>query len=73
MDRDNYRDLLASAPADAAGKQLFMLRSFDPEAERDAEVPDPYYGGERGFDVVLDQCEQACRGLLAHVRREHDL
>jgi protein-tyrosine phosphatase len=73
MDRDNYGDLLSSAPSDAPGTQLFMLRSFDPEADEDAPVPDPYYGGARGFDVVLDQCERACRGLLEHIRREHGL
>jgi protein-tyrosine phosphatase len=36
----------------------------------EAEVPDPYYGaGGDGFEVVLDMCEDACRGLLDHVRR----
>ena len=48
---------------------LRLLRSFDPTAAAGAEVPDPYYaGGERGFEEVLDQCERACAGLLAHVR-----
>jgi protein-tyrosine phosphatase len=28
------------------------------------EVPDPYYGGPRGFDVVLDMCEDGVKGLL---------
>ena len=47
---------------------LRLLRSFDPTATAGAEVPDPYYaGGERGFEEVLDQCERACTGLLAHV------
>ena len=32
------------------------------------EVPDPYYGGEEGFEHVLDLIEDACRGLLEHVR-----
>jgi protein-tyrosine phosphatase len=32
-------------------------------------VPDPYYGGEKGFEQVLDLIEDACEGLLAHVRR----
>lgn len=41
--------------------QLFMryARRFTAE-----EVPDPYYGGERGFDLVLDYCEDAVDGLL---------
>ena len=34
-----------------------------------AVVPDPYYGGEEGFTQVLDLIEDACNGLLDHVRR----
>jgi protein-tyrosine phosphatase len=38
--------------------------------EHDATVvPDPYYGGVSGFDKVLDLVEDACDGLLRHVRR----
>ena len=40
-------------------------------ALRDAEVPDPYYGGPRGFEDVFDMCEGACRGLIDHLRRSH--
>ncbi len=48
---------------------LRLLRSFDPTAPTNADVPDPYYaGGDRGFEEVLDQCERACAGLLAHAR-----
>ncbi len=67
MDRDNLRHLTL-----LAGKRdhpaVRMLRSFDPTAPAGAEVPDPYAGGEDGFEKVLDQCERACEGLLAHVR-----
>ena len=31
-------------------------------------VADPYYGGRDGFEAVLDDVEQACEGLLDHVR-----
>jgi protein-tyrosine phosphatase len=34
----------------------------------DQEVSDPYFGGEAGFERVLDQCEAACRGLIAELR-----
>jgi protein-tyrosine phosphatase len=34
-----------------------------------AVVPDPYYGGEDGFNQVLDLIEDACHGLLDHIRR----
>ncbi|GHA11649.1 protein-tyrosine-phosphatase [Streptomyces echinoruber] len=45
-----------------------LLRSFDPDAGEDAEVPDPYYGGPEGFDEVLGMIEAAMPGLLAWVR-----
>jgi protein-tyrosine phosphatase len=32
------------------------------------EVVDPYFGGGEGFETVLDQCEAACRGLIAALR-----
>ena len=48
---------------------LRLLRSFDPTAPNNADVPDPYYaGGEHGFEEVLDQCERACAGVLAYAR-----
>ena len=47
-----------------------LLRAFDPESEPGAEVPDPYAGDHDGFELVLDLCERACRGLLAHVRTQ---
>jgi protein-tyrosine phosphatase len=31
-------------------------------------IPDPYYGGAKGFDHVLDLVEDACDGLLQHFR-----
>jgi protein-tyrosine phosphatase len=45
-----------------------LLRSFDPEADGDFGVPDPYYGGAHGFDEVLGMIEAAMPGLLAWVR-----
>jgi protein-tyrosine phosphatase len=35
-------------------------------------VPDPYYGGDKGFEAVLDLVEDACDGLLAYVREQLD-
>lgn len=68
MDADNYRDLLHLAPTPEAKEKVKLLRSFDPTARKAAEVPDPYYGGERGFDEVIEICERACRGLLEQMR-----
>ncbi len=68
MDWDNLALAEAMAPPTAVRKLRrlteFCLRHTDPV------VPDPYYGGARGFEQVLDLVEDACDGLLRHVQRE---
>jgi protein-tyrosine phosphatase len=71
MDRANRDELLRLARDGRDRAKVRLLRSFEPGAPPDAEVPDPYYGGPRGFEEVFDICERACRGLLAHLKREH--
>ncbi|GAB4522667.1 MAG: low molecular weight protein-tyrosine-phosphatase [Haliangiales bacterium] len=72
MDHANRRRMLAMAPARARDK-IHLLRAFDPSAPEDAEVPDPYYEGDQGFERVLDMCERACRGLLRHICERYQL
>jgi protein-tyrosine phosphatase len=69
LDRDNLRDLRAIAP-EGTEEKIRLLREFDPHSAGapDLDVPDPYYGGPRGFETVLDQVEAACRGLLDELR-----
>ncbi|MCR6486585.1 low molecular weight phosphotyrosine protein phosphatase [Amycolatopsis sp. OK19-0408] len=45
-----------------------LLRSFDPSAPEGAEVPDPYYGGDDGFEDVLGMIERSVPALLDWVR-----
>lgn len=45
-----------------------LLRSFDPGASADPDVPDPYYGGTEGFEEMLALIEAATPGLLTWVR-----
>ncbi|HEU5475198.1 MAG TPA: low molecular weight protein-tyrosine-phosphatase [Actinophytocola sp.] len=59
------RGLLDGQDAD----RVRMFRSFDPDAGRDLDVPDPYYGGRQGFTEVLTMIEAAVPGLLDWVRR----
>jgi protein-tyrosine phosphatase len=71
MDRDNLaivRKLAELRRGDGELPAIRMLRAFDPESPKGAEVPDPYSGGAAGFDEVIDICERACRGLLDHLR-----
>src|SRR6185437_5105669 len=59
MDRSNLEILRAmAAPRHRQKVQLFL--DFAPD-QPEREVPDPYYGGERGFDHVLDLVEAASR------------
>jgi protein-tyrosine phosphatase len=69
MDRENHPELLRRAPDDEARAKVRYFREFDPESRErgDLEVPDPYYGADRGFDEVLDMVEAASRGLLAEL------
>ena len=70
MDRSNLRELLAVAPDEDAAEKVRLLREFDPASAGapDLDVPDPYYGGDHGFETVLDLVEAACRGLLDDLR-----
>lgn len=72
MDWDNLALLEAECPADPALlRKLRRLAEFIPAdaSHAGAEVvPDPYYGGDRGFEQVLDLVEQACDGLVLHLR-----
>lgn len=70
MDRSNERALRPLATDENARAKVRLLREFDPASAglEDLDVPDPYYDDERGFDIVLDQAQAACEGLLEHVR-----
>jgi protein-tyrosine phosphatase len=66
-DAENVAALRAIAPPGTEDR-IRLLRSFDPDGDGDLDVPDPYYGGDQGFEDVLDQVEAACRGLLTELR-----
>ncbi len=61
MDDDNRMNLENMFPMQAQDKVISMMRFA--HNDRYDEVPDPYYGGEQGFEVVLDLLEQASEGL----------
>lgn len=59
MDRDNLAQLQQRKPTDSATRlELFL---------GDAEVPDPYYGGDDGFALMMDQIEAGSRTLLTRL------
>lgn len=73
MDRSNLSVLERLAPDDEARAKLHLFRDFDPASPAGSEVPDPYYGGEDGFENVFDICTAAADGLLTHIKQTHGL
>jgi protein-tyrosine phosphatase len=69
MDRDNYAGIRALDPAGRYADKVKMMCDFCTE-HRLREVPDPYYGGEQGFQAVIDLLLDACGGLLDHLQTE---
>ncbi|RVU30982.1 low molecular weight protein-tyrosine-phosphatase [Neptunomonas marina] len=67
MDNENLANLQAIAPQDYDG-HLGLLLDFAQCVE--SEVPDPYYGGESGFEHVLDLVENASMGLLVDIQKK---
>jgi protein-tyrosine phosphatase len=65
------RALLRQAPPGADLSKVRRMTDFGPDAGTIDEVPDPYYGGEDGFELVYEVVERACGGLLDHVRTHH--
>jgi len=66
MDQHNVDVLKRLCPPQHAHKLRLLLEFGAREHVR--EVPDPYYGGNPGFETVLDLIEDAARGLLRHIR-----
>lgn len=70
MDQQNLKDLQSIKPGNFAG-ELTLFLDYSDCTER--EVPDPYYGGDAGFEHVLDLVESASEGLLNRIKRSHAL
>ncbi|GAA4669380.1 low molecular weight protein-tyrosine-phosphatase [Nocardioides nanhaiensis] len=68
MDGQNLADLRAVSPGLAAEGRLRLFRDHDP-VEPGGEVPDPYYGGDDGFEEVLAMVERTSDALVARLAR----
>ncbi|MFE9612818.1 low molecular weight protein-tyrosine-phosphatase [Streptomyces sp. NPDC006012] len=68
LDSDHLKALRRLAPTEEDARKVRLLRSYDPAAGDDLDVPDPYYGGLDDFTECLEMVEAASTGLLAAVR-----
>ncbi len=65
MDKSNLSNLHSMSPAEYHHKIKLFLEFSNSDED---EVPDPYYGGKRGFDLVVDLIEDASDGLINHIK-----
>lgn len=70
MDDMNYETLHRLAPSQAAAEKICRMTDFCRRHPDRTYVPDPYYEGREGFELVLDMLEDGCEGLLADLERE---
>lgn len=72
MDDANVSALKQKAPDQESVERVFKMTDFAKGSLYD-HVPDPYYGGSSGFELVLDILEDACEGLLQYIADHYDI
>ena len=72
MDDENYRNLLSLKQRCGGGATIEKLLNFADGSQYE-DVPDPYYSGHDGFELVLDLVEQGCDGLLCKIKADFNL
>ncbi len=65
MDHSNLRNILSLSPTVETDSKVIPMSAFFPEGGFDGydHVPDPYYSGAEGFELVLDMLQSACLTL----------
>ena len=73
MDENNYRSVRSLASGKEQVDKIHLMTEFSVQFNNHNHIPDPYYGGSSGFELVLDLLEDACEGLLQVIKKEHSL
>ncbi|MBX2964439.1 MAG: low molecular weight phosphotyrosine protein phosphatase [Cyclobacteriaceae bacterium] len=68
MDRSNHQNILRLDHTNQHHHKVFLMRSFNADDTHD-EVPDPYYGGPRGFQQVFEILDRATDSFLQHLTK----
>ena len=69
MDRSNYQNIMRLASASQHAAKVLLIREFD--SERGDEVPDPYYGGEQGFQEVYEILDRSVDGFIDYLKSQN--
>ena len=73
MDNNNYTNVKKLSRSEEDISKIHRMTDFSINFSDHDHVPDPYYGGDDGFNLVMDLLEDACRGLLQDVKTKHKL
>ena len=68
MDQSNFNQLQGLRSKEVIKEKLFLFRFFDPKNDGNLEVPDPYYGGNNGFQLVFSIIDRTCPKLLDYIK-----
>lgn len=69
MDEENYREIKTRQGSQPSTAKIVRICDFA-KSHSDKEVPDPYYGGEKGFEKVIDLLEDACENFVDKIADE---
>jgi protein-tyrosine phosphatase len=70
MDHENYGDVAAKARNRGDRERIICMADYLRHHPYNKTVPDPYYGGDRDFELVIELLEDACEGLLDKLEKE---
>ncbi|MEN9919544.1 MAG: hypothetical protein RL662_1980 [Bacteroidota bacterium] len=72
MDDSNYSNVMRLSPDVESQKKVYRMVDFSQNFSHD-HIPDPYYSGADGFELVLDLLEDACQGLINHLEKDNTI
>lgn len=74
MDENNYKTVQSLTSNDMETAKIHLMTEYSVQYRHlHDHIPDPYYGGLSGFELVLDLLEDACEGLLLTIKKDHSL
>ena len=73
MDAQNYNDIIKLQDSNPDGNaEVYLIQEFD-DKQSGHDVPDPYYGGPNGFQLVFDMLDESISNFLDHIIRHHNI
>lgn len=70
MDSSNYQNIVGLANTKEEKDKVVLMRAYDEASFENEDVPDPYYGGDAGFENVYQIIHRCCNNLLKEIENE---